>query len=65
MVYSILKVKQLGDMSGWTIKQFSLKGSGSSTPVYSIPNSYVYVMVPDQSSVDEAKNQIASVMNGE
>jgi len=63
-ITSLVKM-QLGDMSGWTIKQFSLKGSGSSTPVYSIPNSYVYVMVPDQSSVDEAKNQIASVMNGE
>ena len=50
-------------MSGWTIKQCSLTGSGLMTPVYSIPNYSVYVMQPDQSSIDEAKAQIESVMN--
>jgi len=32
------------------------------TPVYSIPNYSVYVMVPDESSISEAKTQINSVM---
>ena len=53
---------QLGDMSGWTIKQCSLSGSGLMTPVYSIPNYNVWVMQPDQSSIDNAKSQIAAVM---
>ncbi|MCI8348232.1 MAG: LCP family protein [Firmicutes bacterium] len=61
-ITSLVKM-QLGDMSGWTIKHCSLRGSGSSTTVYSIPNSYVYVMVPDQESVDEAKSQISSVIS--
>lgn len=60
-ITSLVKM-QLGDMSGWTIKQCSLKGSGKSTPVYSIPNYSVYVMVPDQGSIDDAKSQIAAVM---
>lgn len=58
---SLVKM-QLGDMSGWTIKQCSLTGSGKMTPVYSIPNYNVYVMVPNQNSISEAKSQIASVM---
>lgn len=60
-ITSLVKM-QLGDMSGWTIKQCSLTGTGKSTPVYSIPNYSVYVMVPDQSSIDNAKSQIAAVM---
>lgn len=58
---SLVKM-QLGDMSGWTIKQCSLSGSGLMTPVYSIPNYNVWVMQPDQSSIDNAKSQIAAVM---
>ncbi len=61
-ITSLVKM-QLGDMSSWTIKQQSLKGSGKSTAVYSMPNSRVYVMVPDQASVEQAKAQIESVMS--
>ena len=53
---------QLDDVSGWTIERCSLGGSGMMTPVYSIPNYNVYVMVPDQSTIDAAKAQIAAVM---
>lgn len=53
---------QLGDMRGWTIKRCSLTGSGMMTPVYSIPNYNVYVMVPNESSISEAKTQINTVM---
>lgn len=63
-ITSLVKM-QLGDMSGWNIKQQSLTGSGKMTPVYSIPNYNVYVMVPNQTSVDEAKSQINAVMNEE
>ena len=53
---------QLGDMTGWTIQRCSLTGSGMMTPVYSIPNYSVYVMVPDQTSVEAAKAKIGEVM---
>jgi hypothetical protein len=53
---------QLGDMSGWDIRQQSVKGSGGMTPVYSMPNSNVYVMYPDQDSVVEATQNIYDVM---
>ena len=56
---------QLKDMSGWTIKQQSVKGSGSMTPVYSIPHLNVYVMVPNQESVTAAANEIMAVMGEE
>lgn len=53
---------QLGDMRGWTIQRCALTGSGMMTPVYSIPNYSVYVMVPDQTSVEAAKAKIGEVM---
>ena len=60
-IKSLVKM-QLADMDGWTIRKQSLTGSGLMTPVYSMPNSSVYVMVPDQASVDSAKEQIAEIM---
>lgn len=60
-ITSLVKM-QLGDMSGWDIRQQSVKGSGGMTPVYSMPNSNVYVMYPDQDSVVEATQNIYDVM---
>lgn len=60
-ITSLVKM-QLGDMSGWNIKQQSVTGTGKSTPVYSMPNSYVYVMVPDMSTVESAATSIKAVM---
>lgn len=54
---------QLNDMSGWTIKTCSLDGSGKMTPVYSAPHQNVYVMVPKQETVDNAKALIEQTMN--
>lgn len=63
-ITSLVKM-QLGDMSGWTITRCSLSGYGNSTSVYSMPNSIVYVMDPDQTSIDIAKSKIAEVMKME
>ena len=59
-ITSLVKM-QLDNMSSWSIERYSLNGSGNSTPVYSMPNSYVYVMVPDQSTVDGAKAKINEI----
>ena len=59
-ITSLIKM-QLDNMSPWNIDRYSLNGSGNLTPVYSMPNSYVYVMVPDQSTVDRAKAKINEI----
>lgn len=56
--------KQLETMSGWTIVQNSVDGSGGTdwTPANGFN---AYVMYPDQASVDRAKTWINQVMNGQ
>jgi len=54
---------QINDMSKWEITQFSVNGTGKSAYTYSIPNQEAYVMVPDQSTVKEAKQKINEIMN--
>lgn len=63
-ITSLVKM-QLSDMRGWTISRCSLSGYGNSTSVYSMPSSIVYVMDPDQTSIDIAKSKIAEVMKSE
>ena len=60
-ITSLVKM-QLSDMSSWNIEQQSLTGSGNYTTVYSMPSTTVYVMEPDQSSVESAKARINEVM---
>lgn len=55
---------QLGDMRGWDIDSISLKGSGSTAEVYSMPGVYTYVMEPKQESIDKAKEKIHAVVTG-
>lgn len=46
---------QLNDMSSWEIQQISVTGrNSSSTSCYSMPGPKLYVMEPDQSSIDQA-----------
>ena len=53
---------QLSNMSSWTIKTNALTGTGSSGPTYSLGNVNSYIMLPDSSSVADAKEQIDEVM---
>ena len=54
---------QLDDMSKWDITTVSLDGSGMSTTTYFCPNISVYVMVPYQNTIDEARTQINEILN--
>lgn len=56
---------QLGDMAQWSISSMSVGGSGAYKTTYSIPGKSVYVMVPDEGSVQNAKSSIAAVLNGQ
>ena len=59
---STLVKQQLQDMSSWTIKTNSLTGSDASRKTYSAGSQLLYVMIPNEESVQNAKDQIAEVM---
>ena len=60
-VSSLVK-SQLENMSSWTIKNNSLTGTGSYGPTYSMGSTKLYIMLPDSSSVANAKNKIDAVL---
>ena len=53
---------QLNNMSSWSIDTNALTGSGSYGPTYSLGNLQSYIMLPDDSSVSNAKAKINEVM---
>lgn len=55
---------QLKDMSGWDIQQYSVDGTGDNLACYSLssPN---YVMVPDETTVSQAKAYLAQIYAGQ
>ncbi len=56
---------QLRDSAKWTITSNSLTGTGSYDYTYTYPYQELYVMVPDEESVTEAKDLISKVANGD
>ena len=59
---SSLVKSQLNNMSSWTIKNNALTGTGSYGPTYSMGSTKLYIMLPDSSSVANAKNKIDAVL---
>ena len=57
--------QQLDQGTGWDIETYSVNGTGQSSYTYSISNMRVYVMVPDQSTVETAKEKMQAVLDGE
>ena len=63
---SALVRMQLSDLSSWDIQSYSVTGTGAkSTKCYSAKGQSLYVMKPDENSVNEAKALIAAVLGGE
>lgn len=60
-ISSIVK-NQLDNMPKWKIKTISLTGTGANNTTYSMGSQLLYVMNPDQKSINEAKTAIKSVM---
>lgn len=60
---TLLIKQQLEDMSRWAIEKQSLTGYDSSNLTYSMGNIYLYVMIPDQNSVENGRNKINEVYN--
>lgn len=59
---SNLVKEQLSNMSSWTVKSNSLTGTGANSSTYSYGSEPLYVMVPDSTSVTEARSKILEVM---
>ena len=55
--------KQLDDMKKWQSESISVNGAGASAPTYSMGAQRLYVMVPDQATVDAAKVKIQTYLS--
>ena len=53
---------QLSSMSSWKITTNSLTGTGAYYPTYSMGSQELYVMIPDNDSIEEAENKINKIM---
>ena len=56
---------QLAEMPQWQIAMYPVVGTGGYNTTYSMPGAELYVMYPDQNSVNEAIRQINEVMGKE
>ena len=56
---------QLNSGGSWNIKSVAAEGTGDSQYCYSMPGTALYVMQPDQASVDSIKSEMQAVTNGE
>lgn len=61
---SLVKM-QLTDMASWTIASVSVDGTGASKTTYTVPQKKAYVMIPDEATVQNAKEQIEAVLGGQ
>jgi LCP family protein required for cell wall assembly len=53
---------QIKDMPNWEVYKYSVDGSGTSAYTYSYPNQALYVMIPDESTVTEAKTRLKTIL---
>ena len=49
---------QLSELRNWQVESISLDGTGAMEPTYSMGSQRLYVMIPDQSTIDYAKVKI-------
>lgn len=62
-ITSFVKV-QLNSLSSWKVDSYNLDGYDSSGYTYSMPGWYLYVMEPNMSSVNNARNKINEYLKG-
>ena len=62
-VAKIVKI-QLDEMPSWTIKQYSLDGTGSKQPTHSMGATPLYVMIPNQDTVNTGSRYINGMTKG-
>ncbi|MCL2464075.1 MAG: LCP family protein, partial [Micrococcales bacterium] len=57
--------QQLSNKTSWSTTTYSVDGSNGSEYTYSYPHQKLYVMIPDQSTVNMARQKIAAVIAGQ
>lgn len=55
--------RQLDKGTGWTVTSFAVNGTGATRKPYSLATK-AYVMIPDEKTVEQAKQMISDVMEG-
>ena len=55
---------QLNTMAGWKVESIQVNGSNSGNVTRSWPKQYTYVMIPDESTIDNARSRIEAVISG-
>ncbi|MDD6272212.1 MAG: LCP family protein [bacterium] len=60
-ITSLVK-EQLNNMQGWNISTYSVTGSDLYSTTYSYPNNELYVMLPDENTVNEAKVKLNNIL---
>ena len=55
---------QLDTLSTWNVESISVDGTGASAATYSMGPQQLYVMMPNQETVDIAKQKIADTLRG-
>jgi LCP family protein required for cell wall assembly len=63
--FAQLVKRQLDSGTSWQVESISVDGTGSSQPTYSMGSMKLYVMIPDQATIDAAKQAIEATLQGE
>lgn len=54
---------QIDTSTTWTVESYNLNGFDASEYTYSYPNQKLYVMIPDETTIEEAKVKINEIKN--
>ena len=63
-VLNMLKY-ELNDLSNYHIESIQVDGGGAMGPTYSYPGQDLWIMIPDESTINNAKDKINKVLNNE
>lgn len=58
-----LVMMQLKNPGEWTIESYAVSGSGTKSNTYTMPNTITYVMIPNEDTINEAKEKIQAVLD--
>ena len=56
---------EVNDLSNYHIESIQVDGSGSSGETYSYPNQMLWIMIPDEETIEKAKTTINKALNNE
>ena len=61
-IFKLIK-NQINNGNAWNIDNYSVDGTGSMEYTYTYRYQKLYVMIPNESTVNEAKNRISNIYN--